>query len=191
MQSTSKNIIWEKEVNWDEVKKGLRKYENIMAYFHSTPSPAFNWDDQSFLQFKTSYNGFYRVRRNLDFQKKYFQLMFHNARDSQFENILDEIYKQTNRLEASFSSKLLHTINPEMPIWDTEVLKKLDVKVPSYSATNRKAELIKCYKHIENWYKEKLTSSEGKLMMTLFDSKCGPTKITDLKKIDFMLWQAR
>lgn len=189
MQSSLKSINWEKDVNWDNVKIGLKKYEQIIAYFNSNPAPSLNWEDERFLQFKRSYNHFYRVRRNEDFQKKYFQLMFENNRDCQFEYLLEEVYKQTNRLEASFTSKMLHTINPKMPIWDTEVLKKTKVIAPKYWSANRKETTVSCYKHIQNWYAETLISPEGKSMLAIFDLKCGFTDITDVKKIDFMLWQ--
>ncbi|MEO5990179.1 MAG: hypothetical protein ABIP68_00970, partial [Ferruginibacter sp.] len=167
----------------------LKKYEQIMAYFNSNPAPILNWEDEHFLLFKRTYNHFYRVRRNEEFQKRYFQLLFENDRDCQFGYLLEEIYKQTNRLEASFASKMMHTLNPEMPIWDAEVLKKVKVNAPKYWSSNRKSETILCYKHIQKWYNETLTSGEGKSMLAIFNSKCGAIKITDLKKIDFMLWQ--
>ena len=65
------------------------------------------------------YDGFYRVRRNEEWRKYYFKLMQEmRSKDVSFGDILTSINKETGRIEASFSSKLLATINPNYLIWD-------------------------------------------------------------------------
>lgn len=189
MQPNDKLIDWEKEVNWKNVEKGLLKYNFIMKYFHSNSTATMDWTNDDFINFKRHYNGFYRVRRNENFQKEYFQLMFEKDRSRQFQQVLESIKEKTNRIEASFASKLLHTINAEMPIWDSIILGQIKVKPPYYSASNRLQAAIDCYKRIEDWYSSKLPSDEGREMISLFDSKFPHNEISDVKKIDFMLWQ--
>lgn len=36
-------------------------------------------------------------------------------------------------IEVSFSSKLLATLNPKYPIWDSQVVKALDIKVSQHT----------------------------------------------------------
>ena len=47
--------------------------------------------------------------------------------------ILNEIYQKTGNIEGSFTSKLLATINPNLPIWDQYVLKNIGLKVKETS----------------------------------------------------------
>jgi hypothetical protein len=46
-----------------------------------------------------------------------------------FEEVIWYLYEKTVQVEASFCSKLLCTIQPNMPIWDVYVLKKLGLKI--------------------------------------------------------------
>jgi hypothetical protein len=45
-----------------------------------------------------------------------------------FEKTITYIYEELDRFEASFSSKLVATLNPAMPIWDSVVLKNFGFK---------------------------------------------------------------
>jgi hypothetical protein len=48
------------------------------------------------------------------------------------------------------------------------------------------------YEHILIWYKQFLGSTDGKLVVSVFDRNVSEyTKITDVKKVDFVLWQMR
>ncbi|MEA4987707.1 MAG: hypothetical protein VB095_06580 [Anaerovorax sp.] len=75
-------------------------------------------------EFMTCFDSFYRVRRNLKWRKlyfKYFEEQKYNKEIS-FVDIITYLFKSTGKIEASFSSKMLATINPNMPIWDQYVL---------------------------------------------------------------------
>lgn len=64
-------------------------------------------------------------------------------------------------LEVSFSSKLVHTLDPEQPIWDRNVTDRhFGYKIPTYGTKDREK-----------------------------NEAFPKTGFTDLKKVDFVLWQ--
>ena len=63
------------------------------------------------------FNAFYVVRRNSKWRKIYYEF-FESQKNNKlltFEIILRYLYEKTGQVEASFSSKLLSTVNPQMP----------------------------------------------------------------------------
>ena len=80
--------------------------------------------------YQRNYNYFYRVRRNTSWRQIYYSI-FEQEKKSvpSFERIIREIWNKTGRVEASFSSKMVATIDPEMPVWDKYVLQNLHIKI--------------------------------------------------------------
>ncbi len=170
----------------DGAQNGIRKYLAIMD--------SITVDISKDKAFQTKYNGFYRVRqRTPEWYENYFTLMQElKGNPHTFNDVLDELKNRTGRYEPSFSSKLVATINPNKPIWDIYILKNTSHKPPSYS-NNKKFDLAKeSYQSIERWYESFIPSENGKLCIDVFNKKVKEHgKITDLKKIDFILWQTR
>ena len=111
-----------------------------------------------------------------------------------FEYILKMIYGMTGNIEASFSSKLLSTINPNMPIWDQYVLLNLGLKAtPQYMNNKLRLEKsVDIYKAICRWYDDRINSQLGKAEIALFDKTFQKyVWISNVKKIDFLLWSKR
>lgn len=69
-------------------------------------------------------NGF----TDLSFQNDFFnymqQIKSKNPLPS-YRDVMEQLWKQTGRVDYSFSSKLLHTLNPNSPILDRHVLRLL------------------------------------------------------------------
>lgn len=93
------------------IEPGLRKYQAIMTNFNAV-------DVSSDAEFQRKFNGFYKVRqRNQSFYNTYYSLMERSkGQPIGFRDILEQLYNDLGRLEPSFSSKLIATINPDMPI---------------------------------------------------------------------------
>lgn len=108
-----------------------------------------------------------------------------------FEEILRFFWERLGRVEASFSSKLLATVNPDMPVWDREVLKNLGLKPPLFHDRYRIAKTEKLYNAIIRWYSTYLKTERGKSQLLAFDQRFPQSGISDLKKIDLILWQTR
>ena len=167
-------------------KRLIDKYAKIMQTF--SPSNVATSRD-----FQKSFNGFYRVRRNSDWQRVYYDIM-ESGKDLElnFENVLRTLYEKTGNVEASFSSKLLHTLNNDMPIWDTYVLQNLNLK-PSYCHGEKKIQnTIFLYQQIVQWYEKALQNIEITQKLLEFDDVFPEyTWFSKTKKLDFLLWQVR
>ena len=113
---------------------GFDKYKQIMEMVRKT-------DVSSDPDFQRTFNGFYRVRRNAEWRKTYYDL-FETVKDSDpsFKSIIKTMYDATGNIEASFSSKMLATINPDMPIWDRYVVQNLCLNIKGKT----KEDQLKC-----------------------------------------------
>lgn len=151
-------------------------------------------------EFKRLYNGFYKVRNRAHAWYQSYYTLLESLKDEKtrtgvaptFAHVLDVLKERTARCEASFSSKLVATLDPDKPIWDVYVLANTSHKAPS-SQNPHRFELAKAaYRSIEEWYKEFIPSDEGKLCIAIFNEKIADyRKISDTKKVDFILWQIR
>ncbi|MDK2919754.1 MAG: hypothetical protein PWQ37_2487 [Candidatus Petromonas sp.] len=174
------------ELALDNIDIGLKKYLTIMEIFHKV-------DVSKDRDFQKKYNGFYRMRqRKQEFYNEYFTFMENSkSKDITFGEVLNHFYEKFNRVEASFSSKLVATINPNLPVWDEHVLKNLNIKKPSYSCKDRINKTIQIYSEICKWYNRYLSTSESKILLDLFNKRYPNINITDVKKLDLILWQMR
>ena len=162
--------------------RDVEKYIMIMDGFHKCNVA----QDRAF---QRSFKGFYRVRRNQEFCDVYFAFMEkHKCDNVLFEDILNHIFLHKNRIEPSFSSKMLATINPNMPVWDRFVLSQLSLTAPSYNQDNRLQACVKTYNELVGWYSEYVKTQNAKDVIAIFKQVFSQIKVTDVKKIDLALW---
>jgi hypothetical protein len=170
-----------------KAQPGIEKYLKLMEQLNTTNVA----EDAAF---QRAYNGFYRVRqRSGSWYETYYGVMeAAKCKQPTFAETLDQIHTLTGRYEPSFSSKLVATLNPHLPVWDVHVLRNLGVKPPNYDHPARLARLKECYARIESWYQDFMVSEEGHGWVNAFNEQVADHhKLTDLKKIDFILWQTR
>ncbi len=68
-------------------------------------------------EFQTRFNAFYRVRRNPAWQSAFYGLLQENKSKRQsFADVLRALHAVTGRAEASFASKLVASVDPDMPV---------------------------------------------------------------------------
>lgn len=166
---------------------GLDKYKLIEEQVHQV-------DVSADADFQRTFNGFYMVRRNEKWRKIYYDLFeqVKHSGDASFPFILEELYRQTGNVEASFSSKLLATLKPEMPIWDRYVVQNLKVKVPLASDPDRIRKVEELYDGIVAWYADFLKTENARQCLAKFDEMLPDYAwLSDVKKIDFYLWSIR
>jgi hypothetical protein len=109
-----------------------------------------------------------------------------------FEEVLKVLHDKNGKIEASFASKLLHTINPKMPIWDQWVMKNVGIARPRYGSANQWQKTIAAYDRLTDWYEKYLQTENAKELISLFDKEFpAGVEITDVNKIDLVLWQMR
>jgi hypothetical protein len=78
--------------------------------------------------FQRTFNGLYRVRqRSVEWKLAYYELMERSKLNSKpdFSATLNELYGATQRVEASFASKLVAIINPDSAVYDSVVSQNL------------------------------------------------------------------
>lgn len=164
------------------------------------PAEAYTWIQSQFKnrnvlkdrEFQKKFNGFYRVRRNKNWQKSFYTLFENNKNNlDMFEKILVNFYEKTNRAEASFVSKMIATIDPRMPIIDSIVFKNLGLRLPSANTKNRTSIINDRYQTLIKEYSMFLKTDMGRYLIKKFIEKYPKTKITTTKMLDFVLWQSR
>ncbi|MDA2920317.1 hypothetical protein MYX76_12640 [Desulfobacterota bacterium AH_259_B03_O07] len=170
-----------------EFKRGLEKYRWIQEHVHLQ-------DIRENEEFQRKFNGFYRIRRNQAWRKTFYKFL-EKSKDKRvtFKNMLEAFYKETGRVEASFVSKLVATINPNLPVIDSVVLKNLGLKLPSpnLSTGERILKINKLHKDLKTIYTKYLKTGRGKYLIESFRKKYSNINITDTKILDLILWQIR
>jgi len=144
--------------------------------------------------FQRKYNHFYRVRRGQEWRKIYFSLMG-KAIDEQltFNKIINHLYTETGRVEASFGSKLFATANPAFPVIDSVVYGNLGLITPGPKHPDRISVICEQYEILTKIFNDYLAKEEGKNLIAEFDMAYPQVKekLTNQKKLDLVLWQNR
>jgi hypothetical protein len=164
----------------------LRKYVWIQEQFIRTLDP------QKDSEFRTRFNGFYRVRRNLKWQDAFYGLMGElRGKSTDIKSVLNEIRNRTGRIEASFASKLIATLDPMCPVIDSVVLRNLGLRLPKFGAQNRIELICDVYKSLADILTNYLTSQHGRNLVSEFRTNFKSVEITEMKMLDLVLWQLR
>lgn len=169
-----------------KVRPGLLKYCLIQEKFLLV-------DVRKDLFFQKKFNGFYRVRRGQVWRKIFYSLMENQKKKGlSFEKALKKVSKETGRLEASFVSKLIATSDPGKPVIDRFVLHHFNLRLPRPNVKNREKMIAEVYDILCQRYEDVLKSNLGRKICRMFDINYSAHKnISNLKKIDLVLWQIR
>ena len=109
-----------------------------------------------------------------------------------FKEILEKIYKDQQQVEASFSSKLVATIQPTRAVYDRYVRQNLQLKTPGAHKEDdvRLAEFVRLYSGLSKKLKALTQHAKFAKFRRAFDKKFGLfADLTDMKKLDLLLWQ--
>lgn len=144
------------------------------------------------------FNGFYKMQRRPEEWYRYYFAMLEREKHNKsitFRQVLETIYAKKQRVEPSFSSKLVATIRPEMPVYDKHVRENLSLEVlPQHRPAKERVQgLLRMYDTLEE--KVNTLICDDIFVTELrpaFDMKFPAyAHISDVKKIDFLLWQYR
>ena len=176
------------KIDWTKINEWLVKYLWIMKWIKNLN--VFENED-----FRRKFKWYYRImRKSEEFYNIYFKYFEDNKNKKvTFEQTLKFFFDKLDRIESSFSSKIVATINPNFPILDSQVLKNLWIKIPVYNLEKKERFniMIKNYNKIIIEYSDFLKNKEWEEAIKIFDENIWKVNITDIKKIDFMLWQSR
>lgn len=165
---------------------GLKKYEFIMRRFRQV-------DVHTDVDFQTTFNAFYIVRRDADWRNKYYEL-FEQGKNNPltFKGIIEAMYEASGNVEASFSSKMYATLYPDRPLWDQYILKNIGMKLEGKSQQDKLRNAIILYEEIEEWYSRYLMTDNAMECIDTFNQLLPSYSwISNIKKIDFLLWSIR
>jgi len=173
-----------------KVAEGLGKYLCIQAVVQG------GTDLKQDPVFQKKYNGFYRVRRNEKWRKEYFKLLDHERQQKKsvrrsFLEVLEKIESQTKKVEASFASKLVATVDPLQPVIDSVVLANVGARLPQRNKPERVQMIGALHKQLAECYRAYLLSENGKFLVTSFKNRYPKAKISEVKMLDLVIWQTR
>ena len=168
-------------VKLQERKKDMAAYFDIMKAAGHPERP----------EFQKKYDAFYRVRRDEVWRREYFRMMatFGKRGNASFGEILLRLHQATGQIEASFASKMLATMDPDMPIWDSKVLAALQLRLAGSSPNIRLSNAVVLYERLCKWYQDFMKTDAAIEMLQRFDKEFPEFRImSQTKKIDFILW---
>ena len=129
------------------------------------------------------------------FIKGYFELMqsLKGTKNIDMESLLFKVYSiKTNRelkFHYSFTSKLAHTIDNNIPIWDSRIAKVFNLNLTSVKDNGVNGDnFCNVIEILQNKYNKLISENMICSTISKFDSKFGEFKISDVKKIDFLFW---
>lgn len=169
----------------DQAEPGLRKYLWIMERVH-------HCDVRQDATFQRTYDDFYKVRRAETWRRSYFELLEQAKHTPMtFNEALRAIHRETGIVAASFASKLVATVNPSLPVWDKHVLDNLGLKAPYAYQRDRIERCERTYDELHRRMSSIVTSAEGQRICALFARRYPNVTITDMKRVDLVLWRTR
>ena len=144
-------------------------------------------------EFQRRFDGFYRVRRGGPWRTEFFALMERSKSTGiDFAEALRAMRQSTNQIEASFASKLVATLEPSRPVIDKFVLENCELRlVRQGNPDRREKQAIEVYGQLCRKYDDLLTSPPGLMIREMFNRRYPDANISEVKKIDLVLWQVR
>ena len=148
-------------------------------------------------EYQKTYNGFYRVRLPLtEAYSTYYNLIEKNKNNNNLslEKILNELLAATQRVETSFGSKLIATVNPNVAPLDSIVLGHLGLLLPARTGQSNSERIKKCvnvHNQLVGRMNLLITKPEFQQLKERFVQKFPDYNFTDVKILDLLLWQYR
>ncbi len=169
-----------------KIAVGLRKYEWLQKTLFGTNVV----NDR---QFQRRFNGFYRVRRGSDWQRAFYEMLEREkSRPRPFAAILQELCDRTGRIEASYASKLLATIDPRNPVIDAIVLANVGLRLRTRGPLHERwAAAVAVHHELGRLFAEWLTTESGRYLVAQFGAYYPEVQVTPVKMLDLVLWQTR
>ena len=168
-----------------QIENGIDKYIKVINQLHLC-------DVSKSMEYQKLFNGFYYIRQKKpEYYSLYFDYLEANKNnDINFVDVLTYINTTTGRFEPSFASKLLATIDPDSPVWDSVVLEKLSIVPPRSYQKDVMYVTVKTFMTLLEWYGNYFKTQNAIDVLNLFNSIYPQysQSITAVKKVDFALW---
>ncbi|QIO36061.1 hypothetical protein [Bradyrhizobium sp. 1(2017)] len=192
MENEVADILTELRSNLPEIfkrmpVKRLAQYDRLQKTLHTT-------DVSVDSAYQRDFADFYKLRGPQTFRQSYFALLNveKTESDSDFLRVLQAILDSCNQVHASFASKLLATVNANLPVYDSEVLKRL--RLSNYAGGSVAARMkrgTERYQAICRFHKLAKEEPLFSVLIAEFDTAFSEfAHFTGAKKLDLILWQS-
>lgn len=143
-------------------------------------------------EYRKKFAGYYRMRFVSQSYRDAFFTLFEQIKTHpsvSFEEVATQLYQVDYKHEFSFITKMLHTINPTRPIYDSQVDAALQIH-RTYQAnfSKRLEQDAKILNEISRYYQDLKSAPQITDILTTFDQIVPMYKISTEKKLDFILW---
>lgn len=175
-----------------QIEAALPRVEAGLAKYRWLQNQLSVRDVSSDREYQKRFAGFYRVRRNATWRASFFEtLELAKRRPLVFEEALRALHVATGRVEASFASKLVATVDPLQPVIDSVVLRNLGLKLPAAGAPDRLRAIANLHTQLSDLFASFLASEPGRALVTQFRRAYPDAGISEIKMLDLVLWQTR
>jgi hypothetical protein len=179
------------------LRKGIEQYSVLQRDLENTT------DVTKDPVFQKKFCLFYRVRRNAAWRRFFFEFM-QQRRTAQpsFQETLKALADQLQRCEASFASKLAATLNRELPVLDSLVLRVMArhlggrgngqgnwTLLRTGTLKSRLGRAVVVYKCLAATVEDIRGAVEFARLIKVFDNSYKQHSLTETKKLDLMLWR--
>ena len=103
-------------------------------------------------------------------------------------DVLQHLHGNTGRVEASFASKLVATVDPTQPVIDSVVFDNVGLRLPTGSTAARIAGIVERRTFLNVSYSEFLRSDAGRDLVAKFKAAYPRVRIKKMKMLDLVLW---
>lgn len=178
----------------DDALSGLVQRQADLSRYAYTVEQLHRTNVEEDLAFQRTFNGLYGVRRNADWRGRFYRIFEQQKSNSdiQFGEVIRSIFESTGRVEASFASKLIATVDPTRAVYDSIVRSNLELRTPTGSGLEKIAAAVDVYEAIQGHLDAMILADRFPLLRKRFDRAFPQFKeFADLKVVDLMIWQMR
>lgn len=144
--------------------------------------------------FRSVFSDFYRLNmRPAAVQRAVLAELHGSSRRGRvsYASTLSRLYNVCGSVEASFASKIVASLDPDGPVIDRWVLRNTAIELPRSVSPNRLRETALAYERLDRLCGEFLRSPVGRYLVRRFTARHRAPGITEMKMLDFVLWQTR
>jgi hypothetical protein len=175
-----------------QVDRALPKVRSGLNQYLMLQSERLCGDLRRNTSFRRQFNHFYRVRRGREWQEAFYDLLeTRKQKKVSFAEVLAALQSATGRCEASFASKLVATIDPDMPVIDSIVLKNVNLRLPAAGTRDRIQRVCELHGVLQGVFRQFLATDTGRYLVGRFRARYPDAEITEVKMLDLVLWQTR
>ncbi len=151
--------------------------------------------------FQFTYRSFYRLDNaglTPEFKSRYFELLQeYRTKEISLKDICIDLYeyktrKGLNSVQFSFATKLANTINPNYPIYDSQVIKLFNFNQPYYLKDRdlKIDKYLEQYTYISSTQKDLLLNEHIITILNSMNNIFGESsvKMEESKKLDTLMW---